>query len=614
MPLLTPQPIRYRVRFPADHPHYTEIEVRIPVEGNAADATGKLEVELFLPVWTPGSYLVREYARHIESLTATDSEQNALPVLKTRKNRWLVKSDHLLREITIFYRLYCNDLTVRTNFRDENQAVLHGAATFLGLADGCARPHEVTLELPTHWAGAWTGMPGSQNNFHAADYDTLVDSPIVAGSPILHSFNIDGKSHILLNFGDSSYWDTAKAVEDLENLVLKYRAMWGALPYDGYFFFNLLTGGRGALEHSNSMVLMADRFTMRTRTSYAAWLNLVSHEFFHVWNVKRLRPVELGPFDYENEVYTRNLWIAEGFTEYYGPLTVCRAGLTTTEEFLGTSTTRDRTTGPDSLSGWIEALQDTAGRRQQSVATASFDAWIKLYRPDENSPNSSISYYTKGAVIAWLLDAKIRAATDDARSLDDLMRLAFQRYAGSRGFSTEEFRQTAEEVAGIELRNWFKHVTETTDELDYREALAWFGLRFKAPDAAAETSAGKDTGPKAWTGFKTKTDAGHLIVTQVPWDTPAYKAGVSPDDEILAIDDYRVRPDQWNLRMEQYRPKDVISLLVSRRDRLVVVPVGLGEEPYRRWVLEFDPSATDSQQEHLRAWLQSTYRAADLTA
>jgi predicted metalloprotease with PDZ domain len=593
----TPPPIRYLIRFPAADPHYVEIEASIPVD----EVPGE-EIALFLPVWTPGSYLIREYARHVESLTVTDPQHKPLPVMKTRKNRWLVRCSKPSHYILLHYVLYCNDLTVRTNFRDENLAVLHGAATFITLLGDGPRPHEVTLELPPEWAGSWSGLPGHGNQFQAADYDALVDSPIAAGNPSVHPFTVEDKLHLLLNFGDSVYWDASQAVADLDKLVRQHSAMWGGLPYDRYVFFNLLTGGRGALEHSNSMVLMADRFTMRTCASYAAWLGLVSHEFFHVWNVKRLRPVELGPFNYESEVYTRNLWIAEGFTEYYGPLAVRRAGLITTEEFLGTHAPAQNRSGPDSLSEWIETLQTTPGRLQQPVATASFDAWIKLYRPDENSLNSSISYYTKGAVIAWLLDAKIRASTAGNRTLDDLMRLAFRRFGGEQGFSSEQFFEAAEEVADRKLIDWFKQITETAAELDYREALAWFGLRFKDPEALTSNGAGKATGPKAWLGFKTKQDAGRLIVSQVPRDTPAYRAGISPDDEILGIDNHRVRPDQLNLRLEQVRPNESVSILLARRDRLITVPVILGEEPARRWILEADPNATDSQQRHLEAW------------
>ncbi len=608
MPDLTARPIRYIVRFPAAYPHYAEIEARFPFSGPLPEPVpekdaGKLAVELFLPVWTPGSYLVREYARHIESVTATGPQQEPLTIEKTRKNRWLVRFDHPLHDIILHYRLYCHELTVRTNYLDEDFAMLHGAATFITIRNPCnpagSQPYEVTLELPPNWSGCWSAMDGDHNTFRAPDYDCLVDSPILAGNPSTNFFHVDGKPHIFFNFGDSSYWNHGKVIEDMEKVVRQYRAMWGELPYERYVFFNLLTGGRGALEHRNSVVLMADRFTMRSDSTYTSWLNLVSHEFCHLWNVKRLRPRELGPFDYENEVYTRNLWIAEGFTEYYGSLTACRAGLIKRDEFLGTYQILGR--GTASLSGWIEDLQSTPGRLQQPVSLASFDAWIKFYRADENSRNSSISYYTKGAVIAWLLDAKIRATTSGEKTLDDVMRLALHRYGASQGFTEDDFILIVQDVTGTDLKKWFTTVVETVEELDYAEALAWFGLRFQLPAASKPG----DAPPKSWLGVSTKTDAGCLIVTEVLRGSPGYEAGISPADEILGIGDYRVRPDQWISTLELYRPQEVVNLLVSRRDRLITIPVRLGAEPSRRWIVETDPDSTDLQRQHLTHWLAS---------
>ncbi len=590
------EPVRYIVRFPAPQTHYVEVEAQIPV-------SQKPQVELFMPVWTPGSYLIREYARNVEALTATDLKGTPLQVLKTRKNRWRIITIHPLDRISVRYRVYCHELSVRTNWVDDQFALLNGAATFLTLTGGVARVHEVKLELPSSWAVSLSGLPSDPSgNFAAADYDSLVDSPIVAGNPSVYEFQVDGKSHLLVNVGEAGLWDGRKAVRDIEKVVRQYRAMWGSLPYDKYVFFNLLTGAGGGVEHRNSVVMMSDRFAMRTHPAYVGWLDLASHEYFHLWNVKRLRPMELGPFDYENEVYTRNLWISEGFTDYYGPLTVHRAGLSTEQELLGNNRAREqqRSEGT-SLSSLIEKLQTTPGRLQQPASVASFDAWIKLYRPDENSPNSSISYYTKGAVIGWLLDAKVRRATNNSRSLDDVMRLAFERYSGTRGFSDDDFRSTAQEIAGINLKDWFHNVVDTTAELDYSEALSWFGLRFR-PVLAAE-STNNDHVKKSWLGFTTKNESGRLMITQVPRGTPAYAAGISPGDEILGIDNYRVRPEQWEQRMEQYYPDTRISLLVSRSDRLITIPVLLGEEPGHRWILERDPNATQDQQQHLKSWL-----------
>jgi predicted metalloprotease with PDZ domain len=493
--------------------------------------------------------------------------------------------------------LYCNDLTVRTNYVDQELALLHGAATFLSIFSDIPAQYEVMLELPPGWCGAWSGMPGNGTHFLATDYDTLVDSPIVAGNPAIQQFDVDGKPHFLLNFGDTSLWDLSGATRDVEKIVREHYRMWSDLPYEKYLFLNLLTGGRGALEHRNSVVLTADRFTMTKRAAYVSWLDLVSHEYFHTWNVKQLRPAELGPFDYENEVYTRNLWIAEGFTEYYTALGVRRAGITSDEEFLGSNRSSDPRKEPASISGLIEKLQSTPGRLEQPVSLASFDAWIKLYRPDENSLNSTISYYTKGAVIAWLLDARIRAATHDTRSLDDVMRLARQRFGGAVGFTSDDFRNTAEEVAGCNLNEWFHYVADSTGELDYTEALTWFGLHFKPPEPRPGVAR------KSWLGISTKHDRGRLIVTQVLRGTPAWNAGISADDEILGLDGYRVRPEQWEQRLEAYPANREVSLLVSHRERLVTIPVRVGEEPEIQWRVAIDPEATTDQARHFASWV-----------
>jgi len=450
-------PVRYAIRFPDRRTHYLSVEA-----------------EIFLPVWTPGSYLVREYARNIEPGSVSDTADKPLSFAKSRKNRWKVRTDGAA-EIRFAYRVYCREMSVRTNWLEDSFALLNGAPTFVTLAGLIDQPHEVRIDLPPEWKTTMTGLPEAPGDvahrYLAEDYDTLVDSPILCGNPAVYTFEVDGILHFLANEGGHGVWDGPRSTTGVEKLVQRHREMWGTLPYKKYVFLNLLTEVSGGLEHRNSACLMASRWATRTRKDYVKWLNLVSHEFFHVWNIKRLHPVELGPFDYENENYTRSLWIAEGITEYYGPLTVCRAGLSSTEEHLG------------SLSETIHLLQSTPRRQVQSAEQASWDAWIKLYRPDENSANSTISYYTKGAVVGWLLDARIRRAANGARSLDDLMRLAFERLSGERGFTPEEFKALAGDVAGVPLADFFRHTVESTEELDYTEALDWFGLRFKQPEA-----------------------------------------------------------------------------------------------------------------------------------
>jgi predicted metalloprotease with PDZ domain len=574
-------PIRYTLRFPAPHTHYVEVEATVPT-------AQKPVVELAMAVWTPGSYLVREYARHVEGLTARTPEGHELRLDKSRKNRWRIAT-HDAADIIVTYRVYCREMSVRTNWIDEGFALLNGAPTFLTLAEDEPRPHDIRLLLPEHWQTSITGLAaapdGAPHHYRAVDFDTLVDSPILAGNPAIYPFEVDGIPHYLVNEGEGGIWDGPRSAQDVEKIVRAHRDMWGFLPYDKYVFFNMITESGGGLEHKNSTVLMASRWQSRVRKDYLAWLGLVSHEFFHVWNVKRLRPMELGPFDYENEVYTKNLWTAEGITSYYTELGVRRAGLCTDEECF------------ERLSSMIERLQTTPGRLVHSLEMASYDAWIKFYRHDENSANTTVSYYTKGAVVAFLLDAKIQAATAGARRLDDVMRLAYTYYAGDHGFTREQFRALVASVAGVDLRPWFVSVLETTEEMDYTEACDWLGLRFRpAPSPTPE---------KAWLGLLTRTENNRLLVSQVPRHTPGWQYGFNVDDEILAIDDYRVLPTQWEARLTQYRPGEQVTILVARRERLLRLAVTFGAEPPRCWQLESNPEATTAQRSHCAAWLAS---------
>ncbi len=290
----------------------------------------------------------------------------------------------------------------------------------------------------------------------------------------------------------------------------------GILSYEHYLFLNMITEARGGLEHRASSLLMTSRWQMRARKGYLDWLTLVSHELFHAWNVKRRRPVELGPFDYERAVHTRSLWVAEGLTAYYGALLVHRAGLSTRDEYLS------------ELSSEIRDLQTTPGRLVQSVEQASYDAWTKYYRRNENSSNTTVSYYTKGAVIGFLLDAKIRRTTGGASKLDDALRLAYERFSGDRGFTPAEFRKTVEDAAAthVDIDPWFVETLETPAELDYREALDWFGLGLAQTEVAAPHES-PDEGPlPGWLGLEAAANGDNVVVSVVARDTPRLRCWI----------------------------------------------------------------------------------------
>ncbi|MCI0487830.1 MAG: M61 family peptidase [Blastocatellia bacterium] len=458
------EPIAYTIRVPAPETHFAEVEVVVPAGRRAS-------IEMMMAVWTPGFYRVEDYAGRVQNLSARTPDGKPLQVEQPRKNRWRIQTSGAPRVI-VSYRLLCNGRSVTTNWVGEDFGVFNGAAAFITLAERAGRPHDVRLELPAQWKQTITGLDPSPdrrpNHFRAKDFDTLADSPIVAGNLSVREFEVAGSKHYLVDAGQHGQWDGQRAAHDLERIVRETHRFWGFLPFKKYVFLNVFRQGGGGLEHSNSTLLTSSpRMTAPTYT----WLAFVSHEYFHAFNVKRLRPIELGPFDYERPPETSGLWISEGLTSYFGELIVSRAGLGTAEDYLSR------------LSSHIEQLQTSPGRLVQTLEQASLNVWTASGASGVGQDkNSSVSYYIKGAVVGFLLDAKIQRATGGRKSLGDVMRLAYKRYSKERGFTAEEFRRTTEEVAGRDLKEWFRKSLASTEELDYREALDWFGLRFAAPN------------------------------------------------------------------------------------------------------------------------------------
>jgi len=575
----TLEPVRYTVSFPAPLTHYVEVEATYPTDGQPS-------IDLMMPVWTPGSYLVREYSRNVEALTATGSNREPLRVEKTRKNRWRVQTKGA-RSIDVHYRVYAHELSVRTNWVDDEYALLNGAPTFITPLAMLNRPHEVRVVLPGAWSRSVSPMPAgaAPNSFRAADYDTLVDSPIVCGNPAIYDFTVAGKPHYLVDIAERGVWDGKRAVQDLATIVQKTTDFWGFVPYDSYYFFNIIGGNGGGLEHKSSTVLNPKRESTGTREDYLAWLSTASHEFFHAWNVKRLHPIELGPFDYENEVYTRSLWFVEGVTDYYADLQIRRAEISTIDEYLA------------ALSAEIARLQTTPGRFIQPAEQASYDAWIKYYRPDENSINTSISYYTKGLVIGFLLDAKIRHLTNGARSLDELMRSMYQRFSGPYGFTPDDLRTAAVEIVGAahgpELRRWFEKTLETTDELDYAEALDWYGLQFTAAPGPPRTSL----------GIRTEVENQRTIVTELRRGSPAAEAGMMLDDQIIAINDVPVSQGELVAALAKIGAGNKARITIARRGIARALDVTLAADPAQAWSVAVRSNSTAAQTQHRDRWL-----------
>jgi predicted metalloprotease with PDZ domain len=469
------EPVVYTLRVPDAEAHLLEVAARFPTGGRDT-------IDLMMPIWSPGFYRVEDYAAQIQSLTARDPHGRELAVRQAagRKNHWIIATGHAA-SVTLTYRLLADQRSVTTDWVGPELGVVNGPATFVTLADTVHRPCVVTLVLPGVWERAVTALPvaadSAPDDWRAADYDALVDAPIVAGRLSIHAFDLAGHQFVLVDVGQPASWDGARAAADLERVVRANDAVWHDLPFPRYLFLNVFRPGGGGLEHENSTLLTANAARAATPEGYRRWLAFVAHEYVHAFNVKRLRPVELGPFDYEREPHTPSLWMAEGVTTYLADLALARAGLSTPAEFLA------------AMSEQIADLQSEPGRLVQTVEQSSLDVWTNSFS-GINADSSTVSYYVKGAVLGFLLDARIRQASGGTRSLDDLMRIAYHRYGGPTGFTPGQFRDVASEVATTDLTGWFDRALRSTAELDYGGALDWFGLRFARPGAP---------GPEGWT-------------------------------------------------------------------------------------------------------------------
>lgn len=562
-------------------------------------------VDLLLPVWTPGSYMIREYARHVQGFAAQTADGATLAWRKVAKDTWRIETAQATR-LVASYQVYANELTVRTSHLDGSHGYFNGATLFM-YPDG--RKHEpatLHLELPSGWTAA-TGLEpldtpagntnGAQNSvarrsFGAADYDELIDCPVECGTHRLLEFAVDDVPHRIAIWGRGNE-DEARLLADTRRIVESQRDLFGGLPYRHYTFILHLTDGRGGgLEHRNSVTNQVDRWTFRPERSYERYLGLTSHELFHVWNVKRIRPAPLGPFDYQRENYTRLLWVMEGATSYYDNLLLVRAGLLQPQRYL------------EKLADAIVNLQSQPGRQLQSLEQSSFDAWIKFYRPDENSANSSISYYLKGSLVCLLLDMELRARTAGEHSFDDLLRFLFEHYPFDGPGIPEEGAMLAALVAlageqgGVFEALLARYVADTA-ELDYAAGLAAVGLE---PRWSYRTPRADGQAP-AWLGLSVKRQGEHTLVASVRSDGPAYGAGVYADDELLALDGWRVNEERLAARLAERAPGETVRLTLFRGDQLIQLPVSLAEAPPDALALVPVAAPSGAQQRAYRSWL-----------
>lgn len=537
--------ISYSLKMPRPQNHYFQVEMQVE-QVKQKTATVKL------PVWAPGSYLVREFSRHLNQVKAYSLQGALLPITKKTKNAWEID----LKGQTAFivkYEVYAFELSVRTSFLDETHGFVSGPSMFMYL-DGhketggelLVQPHSSFKRISTGLTQKSEVKQGNNQTFTFDNYDQLVDCPIEIGNQYEFDFEAAGVKHTVAMYGEGNF-DPERLKVDMAKIVEEETKVVGVNPNKRYVFIvHNVVGGDGGLEHCNSTVLSVDRWTY-DGSNYINFLNLVAHEYFHLWNVKRIRPIELGPFNYDQEVYTNYLWVMEGFTSYYDELILRRCGFYSQEEMA------------KKIQIAVNYVESSVGARVQPVAHASFDAWIKAYRPNENSSNTTMTYYSRGMIIASVLDVMIIKQSNGKECLDHLMQDLYQTYfvGKNRGFTDAEFKACLTKHTGQDMGEFFLKYIDGTEVIPY--SMYFLPLGVDVSDVG---------GVKPVFGANVAEEGGKVIIKSIRANSSAEDAGLSVNDEIIACMNYRVDKSMLDALMNGAAVGDEFELTISR-DKLM---------------------------------------------
>lgn len=570
--------IKYEISFIEPQAHYAE--VTLILNGFESDS-----LDLKMPVWTPGSYLVREFSRHVEGFHAETSDAASIQHEKISKNTWRIFNNG--KNAVVKYRLYGFETSVRTNFIDDSHAFISPAGTFFyvdGLLDHAST---VYINLPDYWTKISTGLPEIEHHtFEAENFDILYDSPFEIGNQDVWTIDANGIPHEFAMVGGGNY-DKDQLTADVQKIVAEETRIWGSNPNDRYVFVtHNYQQAYGGLEHLNSTILASSRNAYQQKLSYDNYLTLVAHEYFHLWNVKRLRPAPLGPFDYEQENYTSLLWIMEGFTSYYDNLITYRCAFRDEEDYLQT------------LAQEFNLVYNRPGYALQSAGLSSFDTWIKQYRPDENSANTSISYYNKGAMLSVALDLKIISESRGEKRLDNVLKAAYEQFylKEQRGFEEAEFQALAEEVSGVDLSEIF-HAVYANEELDYNKYFN--GVGYELIDLLAKNKT-------LSLGIRTANNDTRIIIKGVDRNSSAWKAGLNVNDEIIGINGVRLDPAGRELEqvIQHGELGQIIEILIARDGIIRTIAVPLAYSDKKSIQIRRNTSAKEAEKTLGKVWLK----------
>ncbi len=588
-------------------------------------------IDVMLPTWRPGRYVILDPASTVQDVVAEAGESGeALPIRKTDKSTWRIDDTRGAKRIDIRWRVYANSIADRTRHADDTHAFISPSSVFF--YDPQRRSDAINVYVVNgspDWRIA-TGLDplGDDAFVLAADnYDVLVDSPLEIGVHDRLAFEVEGKVHEIAIWGGAHY-DAARMKSDFASIVTAETAIFGDMPYERFvFLIHVGSDGGGGTEHLNSTIMQTTRRALEDDEAYKRFLALVSHEMFHTWNVKQLRPACIHPYDYQHENYCDLFWVAEGTTSYYDDLVLLRCGLMSEKDYLA------------ALRVQVRAYLDRPGRGVQSLAEASFDAWIKHYKATPHSGNSTVNFYSQGALTSFVLDMLIRRESGDSKSLDDVMRLMYERFPlRGPGYTTDDLIAACGETAGADLRWFFDQYVVGTAALDVDAALDVVGLRLRFEptdrdrdedeaeeevenddDDDVDNDNGDDEGDDDDGDVEEKSDSaagreraslgaslverdGRAVVRSARSDGAAFAGGLIADDEIIALNGRRLNPAELDVRLKQFAPGDVVQVTFMRRDLLRTIDITLGGEPDGTWKIERVKQPTDAQQATFESW------------
>ena len=557
-----------------------------------------------MPQWSPGYYGIENYARNVSNFHAIGTNGHELGWEKVTKNTWRVVAENA-PVIVLEYDVFGNTSFAASNYLGEDRGYLTPAGLFMNLEGHLQHPVTVTIHPPSNWHMISTGLEavhGERDTFDAPDFDVLYDSPILIGNQERLEFEVQGVPHYVAIENVPAEVSRTRMVADLKAMVTAATQLMGHVPYKHYTFLMMGRGG-GGIEHTNSSSNQFNGTSLTTPEGYLRWLSFISHEYFHNFNVKRIRPLALGPFDYDQENLTNMLWVSEGLTVYYENIVLVRAGLMTRDQYL------------TEMAGAIGKFENSPGRHYQSATESSLNTWNSSSGIGGDR-NTTISYYDNGAMLGAMLDLKIREGSGNRRSLDDVMRGLYEKYyvQKKRGFTDAEFRAECESAAGTKLDEVFSYAS-TSREVDYAKYFALAGLKLTVRSEAAPGGAiGLDTHTEevppnelpVGTGRRGRgaAPALRLIVTDTAAGSTAARAMLRPGDRIADVDGIDATPVVLNTAINAKKPGERIKLHVFRAEKEMTVEVEVAPNVKRTFELSLAEGASPAQQEILNSWLR----------